>query len=92
MEKELKQIGTVKKVNNKVNNNYITFDVNIGDKVKFYTMVPLQNIGTTGEECIGTVIKINPKTFTVKDEKGGADYKIHKTWYKGASYLPSIIK
>ena len=50
-------------------NNYVTFDIKIGDKVKFYIMVPLQNIGTTGEERIGTVIKINPKTFTVKDDK-----------------------
>ena len=72
-------------------NNYITFDVKIGDKVKFYIMVPEQNIGTTGEKRIGTVIKINPKTFTVKDDKGGNEYKIDKTWYKGASYLPSII-
>jgi len=72
-------------------NNYVTFDVKIEDKVKFYIMVPLQNIGTTGEERIGTVIKINPKTFTVKDDEGGNEYKIDKTWYKGASYLPSII-
>jgi hypothetical protein len=72
-------------------NNYITFDVKIGDKVKFYIMVPEQNIGTTGEKRIGTVIKINPKTFTVKDDEGGNEYKIDKTWYKGASYLPSII-
>ncbi|CAB4138575.1 hypothetical protein UFOVP331_135 [uncultured Caudovirales phage] len=71
-------------------NNYITFDVKIGDKVKFYVMVPEQNIGTTGEERIGTVIKINPKTFVVKDESGN-EYKIDRTWYKGASYLPSII-
>jgi hypothetical protein len=75
----------------KMKNNYITFDVKIGDKVKFYIMVPEQNIGTTGEERIGTVIKINPKTFTVKDNEGGNEYKIDKTWYKGASYLPSII-
>jgi hypothetical protein len=71
-------------------NNYVTFDVKIGDKVKFYVMVPEQNIGTTGEERIGTVIKINPKTFTVKDENGD-EHRIDKTWYKGASYLPSII-
>ena len=30
--------------------NYITLDVKIGDKVKFYIDVPVQNIGTTGEK------------------------------------------
>jgi hypothetical protein len=74
----------------KMKNNYITFDVKIGDKVKFYAMVPEQNIGTTGEERIGTVIKINPKTFTVKDESGN-EHKIDKTHHKRNTYLPSII-
>jgi|LakMenE18May11ns_1017448.scaffolds.fasta_scaffold9959390_3 hypothetical protein len=71
--------------------DFITLDVKIGDKVKFYLNVPLQNIGTTGEKQIGTVIKINPSTFTVKDKKG-EEHKISKRWYKGATYLPSIVK
>ena len=76
---------------NEAKDDYITLDVKIGDKVKFYVDVPQQNIGTTGEKVIGTVIKINPTTFTVKDKKG-KEHKISKTWFKGATYLPSIIK
>lgn len=76
---------------NEAKGDYITLDVKIGDKVKFYVDVPQQNIGTTGEKVIGTVIKINPTTFTVKDKKG-KEHKISKTWFKGATYLPSIIK
>ena len=76
---------------NEAKDNYTTLDVKIGDKVKFYVDVPVQNIGTTGEKTIGTVIKINPTTFIVKDKKGG-EHKIYKTWFKGATYLPSIIK
>jgi hypothetical protein len=72
-------------------NNYTTLDVKIGDKVKFYVEVPIQNIGKDGEKTIGTVIKINPTTFIVKDKKG-REHKISKTWFKGATYLPSIIK
>lgn len=76
---------------NEAKDDYITLDVKIGDKVKFYIDVPVQNIGKTGEKTIGTVIKINPTTFTVKDKKG-KEHKISKTWFKGATYLPSIIK
>ena len=74
-----------------VKKDYVTFDVKIGDKVKFYIEVAQQNIGTTGKEKIGTVIKINPTTFKVEDEKG-KEHNISKTWYKGATYLPSILK
>ena len=33
-----------------VKKDYVTFDVKIGDKVKFYIEVAQQNIGTTGKK------------------------------------------
>lgn len=71
--------------------DYVVLDVKVGDKVKFYIDVPLQNIGTTGKKLIGTVTKINPSNFTVKDKKG-EEHKISKKWHKYATYLPSILK
>ena len=71
--------------------NKITLDVKVGDKVQFYVSVPVQNVGSTTKKTTGTVIKVNPTTFIVKDTKG-KEHKVSKTWHKNSTDLPSILK
>ena len=41
-----------------VKKDYVTFDVKIGDKVKFYIEVAQQNIGTTGKKKQVQLLKL----------------------------------
>ena len=43
---------------------------NVGDKVSFGILVPLQNIGTTIETVTGTVIKVNRISIDVETSNG----------------------
>jgi hypothetical protein len=47
-----------------------TKTVNIGDRIVFNIWVPLQNIGSTTQEKIASVVKINRKTVDALDEFG----------------------
>ena len=63
----------------------------VGDKVKFYVNVPVQNIGTTLEPRYGIIKKVNPKTFTVVDGLG-EEHKVAIEYHKNCSHIPTIIK
>lgn len=43
---------------------------NLNDQVIFEVWIPLQNIGSTTEDRIGTIVKINRKTVDVIDNEG----------------------
>jgi len=71
-------------------NKMLTLSPEIGNRVKFYVQVPLQNVGITGEARTGEVVKVNEATFIVIDE-GGREYCIGRKWSSNATYLPKIM-